>query len=184
MADNQFRARFSMPVGKDQSTNPGELAAIGDTIPIILNGWNAAGTEHLTQNLVLTYVSENGYEIGWEYDSTSQYVRPQDILAIGPGYQIECPAIQNIGLVATDDITETVTAFEVNGVETTGSWAVTEEGAAALELAIQTYLDENGIAGEVTVVYVNAGTDYLQVYVMQTYAEITLTPGGDLAPLV
>lgn len=181
MADNQFRARFSVPVGKLQSTNPGELAEVGDTVPIQLVGWNAAGTERLTQNVVLTYISENGYEIGWEYDATSQYLRTEDIYSIAPGYAIECAVAGNISLTATDGVDATVTAFSINGVTTTETFLITEDGAADLEAAMQAAFDAAGIAGEVTVTWVDAATDYFKVYVTNTTATVIITPGGTLA---
>jgi hypothetical protein len=58
---------------------------------------------------------------------------------------------------------------------------VTAVGAAALEADLQTALQEQGLSGEVTVVWVDAATDYLKVYVTNTTATIILTPGGTLA---
>jgi hypothetical protein len=166
MADDIFRHRFSEPVGKNQTTNPGELAEAGDTIVILLKGLTAAGV-HPTQDLVLLTVSENGYEITYENDAANQYVHPSRIWGFTPLFQITCPDVANIGLVAVDDITTTVTEFVLDGVTTTGSWPVTADGAAALQLALNNALSGNGSA---TVVYVNAGTDYLQVYIMGTTA--------------
>jgi hypothetical protein len=179
MADNIFGLRWALPIYKDQ-TNPanvGVLAEAADVIVVLLKG--VGGTPLRQQNLTLASISDDGQEIAWEYDATNQYVRPQDIVGILPKFQYECPDAANYGLVAVDDITVTVTAFEVNGVETTGSWPVTAVGAAALELALQEAVGQNGA---VTVNYVDTGTDYLQVYVMQTTAAITIN-GTDLDAL-
>lgn len=179
MADNLFGLRWALPIYKDQ-TNPanvGVLAAAADVIVVQLKG--VGGSPLRTQNLTLASVSADGLEITWEHDATNQYVRPQDIVGILPAYQYECPDAANIGITAVDDLTATVTAFEVNGVETTGSWPVTEEGAAALQAALQAALVNNG---KVTVVYVDTGTDYLKVYVMQTTAVISVG-GVDLEEL-
>lgn len=169
MADNLFGLRWALPIYKDQ-TNPanvGVLAAAADVIVVQLKG--VGGSPLRTQNLTLASVSADGQEITWEHDATNQYVRPGDIVGILPAYQYECPDPINIGLVAVDDLTTEISGFEINGVAYTGPYAVSADGAAALELAMQNALGQNGA---VTVNYVDAATDYIQVYVMQTTATI------------
>jgi hypothetical protein len=169
MADNIMARRFFQPVYK--SDGSGDLIEAGDTLKALLGAAN--GTRPI-QNLVLSAVSEDAQTLYWEYDATNNFTRSEDVVGVDPDHQITCPPEINIGLVAVDDITVTVTAFVVNGVAYSGSYPVTAEGAAALQAALQ---DAVGINGAVTVVYVDAATDYLQVYVMGTTA--TITVNGD-----
>lgn len=172
MADNIFKRSFFQPIYKDQTnpSNVGLLAEAADVIVIQLRGVNAAG-EHPTQNLTILSIDETGRHITFEYDATNQYVRPEDIYAVTPNYQYVCPEEGNYAITEDDVLTATVTAFEINGVETTGSWPVTAEGAADLEAAMQAQLINNGA---VTVQYIDAATDYLTVHVMGTTATITV----------
>jgi hypothetical protein len=176
MADNRLYRRFFAPVYKGDAS--GDLIEAGDTLGIIL----ASGTDPLlTQNITVISVSENGHVIGWEYDSGNQYLLPQMIHSVAPAHEWICPEEGNVGLVAVDDIVAAVDAFDINGgTPVTGPWAVSADGAAALELALNTALVGNGAA---TVQYVDTGTDYLTVHVMGTTATITLDPQGALVAL-
>lgn len=174
MADNIFHRTFFQPVYKGDGS--GQIVEAADVVSVLLN---AADGTHPLQNITVKSVSEDGRTIYWEYDATNQYVRSGDVFAVAPAHQLECPEPANIGLVAVDDITVTVTSFDINGTETTGSWPVTAEGAADLQDAMNAALVGNGA---VTVNYVDAATDYLQVYVMQTTATIEVN-GTPLAAL-
>lgn len=166
MADNVMSRTFFQPVYKGDGS--GDIVEAADVVSVLLN---AADGTHPLQNITVKSVSEDGRTIYWEYDATNQYARSGDVYAVAPAHQWECPAVADVGLVAVDDITATVTSFTVNGVVTSGSWPVTAEGAAALQIALNEALVGNGAA---TVVYVDTGTDYLQVYVMQTTATILI----------
>lgn len=176
MADNVMCRRFFQPVYKGDGS--GDLVEAGDTVGIILN----SKTDPLrTQDIVLASVSENGHVLCWEYDATNQYVRPQDIHSVAPAHQWVCPEEQNVGLIADDEITASVDAFDINGgTPVEGPWPVTAQGASDLQDALNAALVGNGAA---TVNYVDAATDYLQVYVMGTTATITLDPQGALVAL-
>jgi hypothetical protein len=180
--DNVQGQRFFLPIYKDQSVgaNEGILAAAGDIITVLLKGVKPDGT-HPTQSLTLLSISDHGLEITWEHDATNQYARSGDIHSVAPVHQYVCPVAGNISLVGTTDVDAPVTSFSVNGVTHTETYPVTAVGAAALEADLQTALQEQGLSGEVTVVWVDAATDYLKVYVTNTTATIILTPGGTLA---
>ena len=174
MADNIMARRFFQPVYK--SDGSGDLIEAGDTLKALLGAAN--GTRPI-QNLTLSAVSEDGQTVYWEYDSGNNFTRSEDVVAVDPDHQITCPEPADVGLVAVDDITEEVTAFTINGTAYAGSYPVTAEGAADLQAAMNNALAGNGA---VTVVYVDTGTDYLQVYAMQTTATITVN-GTPLAAL-
>jgi hypothetical protein len=161
MADNIMGKRFYLPVYK--SDGSGDLIEAGDTLKALLH--SADGTKPI-RNLTLSAVGADGKEVFWEYDATNLYTRSEDVFAVDPDHQWNCPEAANIGLVAIDDITVTVTSVSVCGTEYTGlSFAVTSDGASELQAYLNEKLVGNGIA---TVVYVDAATDYLQVYVMGT----------------
>lgn len=162
MADNVFSRTFFQPI----YTAAGVPIAATDVISVLLN---AADGTHPLQNITVKSVSADGRTIYYENDATNQYARPGDIFAVAPAHQIECPAVQNIGLVAVDDLTTEIADFEINGVVTTGPYALTLAGAVLLQDAMNAALAGNGA---VTVVYVDTGTDYFRVYVMGTTATI------------
>jgi hypothetical protein len=168
MADTKFGRRFFDKVYKGDAS--GDLIEAGDTLEVIKA--NSDGTRSV-QNITVLEVSADGFEVYWEYDAANLYLRPEDVVGVGEAHNWECPEAGNIGITAVDDLTETITSFEINGVETTGSWPITAEGAVDLQAALNTALAGNGAA---TVVYVDTGTDYFRVYVMNTTA--TIEVGG------
>jgi len=175
MADNIMGRRFYHPVYKDQTglaigdAGYGELIEAGDTLQVLLNA--ADGTKPL-HNLTVISVGADGREVFWEHDAGNLYVHSDMVYAVAPKHQYTCPEARNIGLVAVDDITAEVTSITINGVVYTGlSFPVTAQGAEDAQEWLNTTLNHNG---EATVVYVDTGTDYLQFYVMNTTAEITV----------
>ena len=168
MADTKFGRRFFDTVYKGDGS--GDVIEAADTLEVIKA--NSDGTRSV-QNITVASVSADGKEVFWEYDAANLYLRPEDVVGVGPDHTWECPEPDNISITAVDSLTVTITSFEINGVETTGSWPITSDGAVDLQAALNAALAGNGAA---TVVYVDAATDYFRVYVNNTTA--TIEVGG------
>lgn len=166
MADTKFGRRFFDVVYKGDAS--GNVIEAADTLEVIKA--NSDGTRSV-QNITVAAVSADGKEVFWEYDAGNLYLRPEDVVGVGPDHVWNCPEAANISITAVDDLTATITAFEINGVETTGSWPITAQGATDLQQALNDALVGNGAA---TVVYVDAATDYFRVYVNGTTAAISV----------
>lgn len=172
MADNIMGRRFFQPVYKDQTnpSNVGELIEAGDTLTVLLN---AADGTHPTQNITVLSVSADNHEVFWEYDSGNQYLESGHVHSVHPNHQYACPEVADLCYVA-DEIVE---SFTINGgTAIEGPYALSDEGAAALQEAINTAIVGNGAA---TVVF---DTDHLRIYIMNTTVTFaaTLAEDGEL----
>lgn len=174
MADTVFGRRFFDTVYKGDGS--GDVIEAADTLEVIKA--NSDGTRSV-QNITVASVSADGKEVFWEYDAANLYLRPEDVVGVGPDHTWECPEAGNYAITAVDTLTAEITAFTVNGVETAGAWPITAAGATALQQAINDALVGNGAC---TVVWVDAATDYFRVYVMGTTA--TVTVDGNALPVL
>jgi len=163
MADDIRTIRFNPPVYKNKDTDPGVLAAAADVITVLLKGTAADGT-HPTQSLTILTANENGTEFTYEFDATNQYVLPNRIVGVIPLHTWECAGPGNYATTGTAPTS--VTSFQVGSQAVhTETYAATLAGAAALQADLNAALQGDGAA---SVVWVDAATDYLKIYVMNT----------------
>lgn len=200
MADHKYSLTFAQPAYKDQTASPsnvGVLIAPGDTLTILKKSADGTNPE---QAITVSDVLDAGRTVLFEYDSGNVFLHPGDEWAVHPDHQFFCPEFINVGATeddgdpaAPDDTA--VTNFKIGANSYSGTWPITANGAAALQLAMQEAIDALGIVDPVkgfnstavTVNWIDASTDYLQIYIMNTNqvwkvtdsdGEVTLSPDG------
>lgn len=128
------------------------------------------------------------------------YIHPDDIIQVHPKHQWNAPGFINVGATdrtgnpaAPDDTA--VTNFKIGSNSYNGSWPITAQGAADLQEAMQNAIDDLNIVDPltgynktaVTVTWIDAATDSLAIYVLNTNqtwkvtdsdGEVTLSPAG------
>ena len=163
MADDIRTVRFNPPVYKNKTTNPGVLAKAGDVTTVLLKGTAADGT-HPQQSLTILTANDSGTEFTYEFDATNQYVLPNRIVGVIPLHTWECPPAADYAQVGTS--LTSVTSFQVGSKPVhTETYPATAQGAKDLQADMNAELQGNGSA---TVSWVDAATDYLKVFVMNT----------------
>lgn len=89
MAQN-VKLAFTKPVYKSDAS--GDIVEVGDTVGLRLKQSASVGDGADYVDVTLTYVGDNGREIGWNRLAAGEDVRPTDVAAVDVDHNpVACP---------------------------------------------------------------------------------------------
>lgn len=143
MADPITHKQFYLPIYKADGS--GKLIAPSDTLNVRKMSQtynpNTGKTELVLQAQAITVaeVNDDATIVGWAISSANGFTKAEEVYDLDPDHSWSCPEPKNL----EGTLTDTITSFTINGVQTTGlSFPVSADGAAAAQAWLNNYFHE------------------------------------------